>query len=85
MDKFRSWIEKKSVTRIVNKLGVTKSTVYRWKNGGAPEIETALAIVKWSRGELKLEDLGYNRHVDATTPAHREAMERVAKIIAGVK
>lgn len=38
MDKFRSWIEKKSVTRIVNKLGVTKSTVYRWKNGGRAPI-----------------------------------------------
>lgn len=83
MDKFRSWIERKGVARIVSKLRVAKSTVYRWKQGGAPEIETALAIVKWSRGGLKLEDLGYNHHADAATPAHREAMERVAKIISG--
>jgi hypothetical protein len=81
--KFRSWIESKGVTRIANKLRVTDATVRRWMTGGAPSIDNALAIVKWSRGELELKDLGYNRHVDATTPAHREAMERVAKIISG--
>ena len=84
-NKFRSWIESKGVPRIANKLRVTEGTVRRWMNGDAPRHETALAIVKWSRGELKLEDLGYNRHVDAATPAHREAMERVGRLLGGEK
>ena len=82
-NKFRSWIKSKGVTRIANKLRVTEATVRRWLNGGVPSNETALAIVKWSRGKLNMEDIRARPMIDATTPAHREAMERVAKIITG--
>ena len=82
-NKFRSWINSKGVTRIANKLRVTEATVRRWMNGGVPSNETAQAIVKWSRGKLKMEDIRTRPMIDAATPAHREAMERVAKIITG--
>lgn len=56
--KFRDWINAYGQNKLADKLGVHYSTVSCWANGyRQPMLDTAVKIIKLSKGKLKAADL----------------------------
>ena len=58
MNKFKHWIEGQGVAALALRLGVKRSSVYRWAKGETrPKLANVQRILKMAKGALTLADI----------------------------
>ena len=76
MNKFHEWIKARGVEKLARRIGVNRSTVYRWLRGSVPDPEPLQVLLRLARGKFKLSDVYDFNLRKEVSHEHREAVER---------
>lgn len=82
-NKFHEWIKKRGPENIALRVGVDRSTVYRWLRGSVPKPDHLAVLLRLARGKFKLSDVYDFNLRKEVSHEHREAVERVADVLTG--
>ena len=82
-NRFHEWIKTRGVEKLARRVGVNRSTVYRWLRGSVPDPDHLAVLLHMACGKFKLSDVyDFNLRKEVSNE-HREAVERVADVLTG--
>src|SRR3954454_3531290 len=76
-NRFHEWIKQRGPEKVARRIGVTTSTVNRWRNGTFPNALHVHALLKMGRGKFKREDI-FARPEPQVTQEERDAMQKLS-------